>query len=148
MSRYGKTIHSLVAKIQSAIGKASRPNNHGRGWANLVRKDQEVYAVEIDQNKGTAELRHYGTLTLRLDYVNDKITHFYGRSSSDRDSMNTFLDHFGHDRKEHFRLKQGGIELVVKQNDGSEKYYLSPNDLFHALATVGKADHEREVFRA
>ena len=68
---------------------------NGRMWDNS-RRDfgelREKYAIERTGNK--VVLRHWGTVTLELDLLNNTVVDWYGESRSDADSMNFVLSYY------------------------------------------------------
>lgn len=89
-----KTVSNLIEKAEN------------KGFARINGKyyggqKMEKYAVTIKD--GTLELRHWGTVTLELDLIDNKISYYYGESKSDADSINTVLDYFNIKDKASYR---------------------------------------------
>ena len=98
-----KTVTNLIEKAQ------------GKGFARINGKyyggeKMEKYAVTIENGK--LELRHWETVTLELDLVDNKITSYYGESKSDADSINTVLDHFNVEGKATYRPSIGKFSIM------------------------------------
>lgn len=68
----------LIQTITNMVEVAQRNGN----------SDRANYEIEVFGNK--TNLYHYGTLTASI--VAGKVTHLYGQSVSDVDSINTFLE--------------------------------------------------------
>lgn len=85
--------------------------------ARLNRFGTTVYYVTFED--GIYELYHYGTLTIRYDYKNKELLHYYGESVSDRDSMNTFLSYLGEHRYTFRYGSRMGFIMEVNHEDGT-----------------------------
>lgn len=55
---------------------------------------QEVYRIEYSKVFNVVRLYHYGTKTCAIDLSSKVITHIYGESQSDADSIYTFIEYF------------------------------------------------------
>lgn len=84
--KFIKTIETLATKAD----KKGFARINGYYYDDLGRT--EKYSVTVDGN--LAELRHWGTTTAKVDTTTGKIKYLYGQSSSDADSISTFLEHY------------------------------------------------------
>lgn len=109
-----KMLEKLVQKADKQ--GFARINGRVRDYG-YVGKLEEKYAIEIDKEKSTVALRHWGTQTLKLDYKNDKILDIYGQGNSDRDSVNFILDEFDSDYHVHYYPSRYEFELHDKNNE-------------------------------
>ena len=90
-----KTVVNLIEKAHSRIddngtGRAQL-NGRMRGFG-YTGPLEEKYAVSFNESK--FHLYHWGTKTLTIDLTVGRLEEFYGKSVSDRDSMNTVLRYF------------------------------------------------------
>lgn len=109
-----KMLEKLVEKAE--ITGFAKINGRMRDYG-YVGPIEEKYAVEIDENKNTVSLRHWGTTTLVLDYVQDKIVKIYGQGNSDRDSVNFMLNYFNSKFHTHFYPSRWEFELHDNENN-------------------------------
>lgn len=84
-----KTLEKLIQKAEK--NGVAILNGRMRDY-NYVGHLEEKYAIEIENN--ILELRHWGTVTLKLDLTKKEVLHWYGESNSDRDSMNFVLRYY------------------------------------------------------
>lgn len=105
-----------VRTVEQLIERAER-NKDGvaiarRRIVGNVKYDtpQEVYRVEVDRAADIVRLFHFKTLTVELPRVwRGKPLFVYGESTSDADSVNTFLAYYGIDRRFTYRPVNGGF---------------------------------------
>lgn len=86
-----KTLEKLILKAEQkgiAILNGRMWDNRWGGFGEL----REKYAIERTGN--TVVLRHWGTVTLELDLLNNTVVYWYGEGRSDADSMNFVLSYF------------------------------------------------------
>ena len=98
-----KTVTNLIEKAEN------------KGFARINGKyyggqKMEKYAVSIENGK--LELRHWETVTLELDLIENKITSHYGESKSDADSINTVLDYFNIKAKASYRPSVDKFSII------------------------------------
>jgi len=61
---------------------------------------REQYAATL--NGDTFSLRHWGTEILRLDLDTNTVVRYYGEGNSDRDAVQTALNHFNVSANAHY----------------------------------------------
>lgn len=108
--KYIKTIENLYNKALKN-GQATINGRMSLGWGKVGELEPKY---EIYINETHVFLYHWGTLTLRYFKPWNEITHYYGQSNSDRDSINTLLYLLGNDeRMRYFPSK----DLFISQSD-------------------------------
>jgi hypothetical protein len=101
-----------IKTIDMLLERADR-----RGYAQLVRNGRTVY--EVIKEGEIYTLKHYGTVTIKYDGINEVLLEWYGEGVSDRDSMNTFLSCLGEDR---YYFRYGSVMGFVMENEEGERY--------------------------
>lgn len=86
-------IMSVLNVITKAEEKGAAVKNGRLRDAWSVGPLRERYAAE--KHGRVFSLRHWGTEILRLDTFTGKILDYYGEGNSDRDAVQTALNHFG-----------------------------------------------------
>lgn len=119
-----KTIQTVLQTLAMAEARACFGGRTGvakvsRKVVGNVKYDtpQEVYRVEYTKttNYNLVDLYHFGTktLSLALGFGDDKhITHVYGESRTDADSINTVLHREGFTERYTYKPVNGGFQEV------------------------------------
>lgn len=86
--KFIKTIETLNERAKrKGIATLNRTQPDGYITYSMIKR--EVYKIEHENN--TARLFHYGTLTAEINTITKEVKTLYGRSTSDADSVGTFL---------------------------------------------------------
>lgn len=101
-----KTLEKLVEKAQEK--GFAKINGRMRDFQ-YVGPLEEKYAIKVKDN--TVTLRHWGTVTLKINTVTKEVIDVYGESVSDRDSVNFVLDYFNVPYHTHFYPSRSEFEL-------------------------------------
>lgn len=97
--KFIKTIEDLYNRANKQYLKSGESEGFARingrmsyGWGH-VGQLQEKYSVGIINVEGEKRviLSHWGTHTLTINETKKYVSHLYGESNSDRDSINTLL---------------------------------------------------------
>lgn len=108
-----KTLENLVAKANRK-GVAVL-NGRQREWGGYVGQLEEKYKIKMNNSK--VELYHWGTKTLEIDTDKKEVSHVYGISNSDRDSINYMLNKFSLPFHTHYYPSKDKFELHDSRTD-------------------------------
>lgn len=86
--KFIKTIETLYQKAQET-GFARINGRMSFGYGGLVGDIEEKYAIKIEDEELT--MRHWSTVTIKVNLNTKEIIEYYGESNSDRDSLNTLV---------------------------------------------------------
>lgn len=119
-----KTIETLIEKakrdsIAIKNGRQKQYQQAGLIGVEIVGDLEEQWAVEFNNASLTVELRHWGTILIKYDHVQDQLfkEYLYAESKSDIDGINYFCNYFHIPIHAHFYPSRGQAEFHYDYND-------------------------------